>query len=93
MNIPVMAVKITEETYPIAVACLAAGFATIPKKKVMGNYLVINKMEARTFKSQGERPWLVMSNSHMSEKLFRANYRFVIVGEPHKGFTEVEPID
>lgn len=92
MNIPVMAVKITEETYPIAVACLAAGFATIPKKKIMGNYLVINKMEARRFKGEGERPWLVMSNSHMSEKLFHTTYQFVGVEEPNV-FTEVNLSD
>lgn len=43
--IKTMAVKITEETYPIAIACLPPGFAQTNKKCVLGSYLVINDLQ------------------------------------------------
>ena len=42
--IKTLAMKITPETYSIAVACLPDGFAHIKKKFVMGGYLVINAL-------------------------------------------------
>lgn len=71
-----MAVKISIKTYPIACACLAAGFATTPLEQVLDHYLVINELEAKRFKSEGERPILVIGNSWMSEKIFKENYKF-----------------
>jgi hypothetical protein len=43
--IKTLAVKITEETYPIAIACLPPGFASTNKKCVLGSYLVINDLQ------------------------------------------------
>jgi hypothetical protein len=40
-----LAVEITEDTYPIAVACLPPGFALIKKKIVLGSYLVVNDLQ------------------------------------------------
>ena len=40
--IKTMAVKITEETFPVAVACLGTGFATTNLECTMGAHLVIN---------------------------------------------------
>lgn len=43
--IKTMAIKITEETYPIAVACLPDGFVHTKKKFVLGSYLIINDLQ------------------------------------------------
>lgn len=43
--IKTMAIKITEETYPIAVACLPDGFVHVKKKFVLGSFLVINDLQ------------------------------------------------
>jgi len=72
-----MAVRITKKTYPIAVACLAAGFAMIPRQRVLGAYLVINKPEAQNFGDEGERPYLVLGNSWTSKRVFFDNYKFI----------------
>lgn len=72
---------INEDTYPIAVACLAAGFATIPKEKVFGNILVINHLEAVELEGEGERPYLIVTNSWMSEEVFDERYTWI--PEPH----------
>jgi hypothetical protein len=82
-----MAVKITPETYPIAVACLAGGFAMIPLKRVIGAYLVINELQARRLK--GERsPALVLGNGWMSKETLMRSWFFV--GEKQKnGFREI----
>lgn len=45
MTIKQMAIRITRETYPIAVACLPAGFAVKPMNLVLGRILVINSPE------------------------------------------------
>lgn len=42
MRIKTQALLIIEETYPIAVACLPAGFAEYPFDNVKGYWLVIN---------------------------------------------------
>lgn len=44
MKIKTQAISITEETYPIAVACLPAGFAEIPLGNVVDCFLVINEL-------------------------------------------------
>ncbi len=84
-----MAVKITEDNYPIAVACLAAGFATYPVKEVVGCYLVINELGVDTFKHEGDRPFLVVGNSWMTEKLFNETYQFVEDMNDPKEFGEI----
>lgn len=45
MTIKQMAIRITRETYPIAVACLPADFAVKPMNIVLGRILVINSPE------------------------------------------------
>lgn len=72
-----MAVRITKKNYPTAVACLAAGFATIPPEKTFGHYLVINEPCTENFDGEGKRPYLVVGNSWMSEKHFNMTRRFV----------------
>ena len=42
MRIKTQAILITEDTYPIAVACLPAGFSSYPFGNVKGYWLVIN---------------------------------------------------
>jgi len=54
--IKTMAVKITEENYPIAVACLGAGFATTNKQCTIGAYLVINDWQYPDFSQPGYIP-------------------------------------
>ena len=72
-NIHTLAIRITHETYSIAVACLAGGFATLPLSKVLGNVLVINELVARPVpKSRG--PIVTLENSWMSEKDFLEFY-------------------
>ena len=45
-RIKTLACRIDENTYPIAVACLPGGFATIPFARVNGCYLVLNEITA-----------------------------------------------
>lgn len=86
-----MATKITEENYPIAVACLAAGFATIPINKVLGCYLVINELIAENMEGEGIRPYLVVGNFWMKETLFNEIYEFAAPGTEDR-FVEVRKI-
>ncbi len=87
-----MAIKITEDNYPVAVACLAAGFAALPLKKVLGGYLVINKLEVKNFSKEGTRPYLVIGNSWMTEKMFNLSYEFVENEYDHEEFAEVTKV-
>ena len=54
MRIKTMAVEITENTYPIAVACLPPKFALIRKKLVLGSYLVINDLQIPNYQPDTE---------------------------------------
>jgi len=84
-----MAVKIDRNTYPIAVACLAGGFAAVPFHRVKGSYLVINELAGGKVKQRGYRPWL--GNTWQSESSFRKQYRFLQAEEKGR-FSEVEKI-
>lgn len=86
--VPTMAVQITDATYPVAVACLAGGFAMRPKYDVLGAYLIINELHAECFKSTGKSPILVLKNSWMDQKLFQEKYRWVL-GQQTDEFAEV----
>ena len=86
--IKTLATYITKETYPIAVACLPAGFATIPVSDVLGKVLVLNEIASERMEGEGCRPFLVIANSWMSEKSFDKLYQFVDVVESHP-FSEV----
>ncbi len=84
-----MAVRITKKNYPIAVACLAAGFAMYPMKKTLGHYLIINELEAENFNKEGKRPYLVVSNRWMTEEHFNNTRQFVDETHDHKTFGEI----
>ena len=56
--IKTMAVEINEATYPIAVACLPAGFAMLKKNEVFGSYLVINHLLADYMLEGGTNAWI-----------------------------------
>lgn len=90
MLIKTMAVKITEKTYPIAVACLAAEFLTASPKETYGHYLVINRVVPETSET-GPMKAFYMQNKTYSEEAFRASYEFVD-GELKTNFAEVRPI-
>lgn len=77
MFIPTMAIKITEATHPIAIACLPPVFATLPKSEVFGSYLVINEIFVQAGK--GETMLLSIGNVWMSEDDFREKYYFAAV--------------
>lgn len=70
-----MASIISEINYQIAVACLPAGFAMLPREEVFGNVLVINEFETKYFDNEGERPYLTLCNNWMTVELFHENYR------------------
>ena len=56
MTIKQMAIHITHKTYPIAIACLPAGFAEHPMNRVLGCVLLINSPEKLLVPV--ERPWV-----------------------------------
>ena len=82
MNIPTLALLITEENYPIAVACLPAGFAAgYSKSSVLeiDNFLVINKLGANeiTLPDGEGRLLLTIENVWLHGKQFYEAYRYV----------------
>ncbi len=87
-----MAIKITEDNYPVVAACLPAGFAIIPLKEVLDCYLVINELEAKRFSKEGERPYLVIGNRWMTEKKFNRTYEFVEENKHNTEFAEVSKL-
>ena len=88
--IKTMAVKITDETYPIACACLPGAFATFPVKRVLGAYLVINDIDA--IHIDGDRsPSKVLTNKWVASDSFWKNYDFV-EDEDEMRFIEVVKI-
>ena len=89
MNIPTMAVKITEKTYPFAVACLHPGFAVEPKEETYGSYLVINELRAKKVKG---KEILALVNVQLHEETFFAMYKFV-TGELKTQFAEVKRVN
>lgn len=81
MRIKTQAILITEETYPIAVACLAAGFAAIPFGNVDGYWLVINApgahYERPTFDGDPGRTTLTVTNFWIHPKEFVDQYKII----------------
>ena len=55
-HIKTMAILITPKTYPIAVACLAGGFAALPPESVFNHVLVINDVCAEKIEGRGLVP-------------------------------------
>lgn len=88
-NIPTMAMKITKNTYPIAVACLPAGFATYAFEEIRNCYVVINEPQPQQDIELGGGTLLVIANSWRTERRFQDAYEFV--GEEKKEqFTKVK---
>ena len=90
-HITTMAMRITEDTYPIAVACLPAVVATMPVKNVVGKYLVINDLSTRHTKDGAARFSLEVGNSWMPKRVFKDNFAFVKKELPGR-FAEVKKI-
>lgn len=79
MYIKPLAVKITQDTYSIAVACLGGGFASYPYPEVEGCYLVINVPtpeygRVRRFGHEAANHSIVLGNKWMTQDQFRAEY-------------------
>lgn len=90
MNITTQAIVISDKTYNLAVACLPAGFATIPQHKVFGNLLIINDLVA-TPVGKKKRPVLSVDNLWIDVEAFHR--RFISFGElDDKRFVNVERV-
>jgi hypothetical protein len=93
-GIKTMAMEITEETWPIAVACLPAGFARIPKDRVLRHILVINEIcvQYKFKKNRSRKPLgLKIDNAYVSKDFFDRN--FTMTGRLKKNqFVPVEQI-
>ena len=76
MRIKTQAILITEETYPIAVACLPAGFAEYPFDNVDGCWLVINVPGAQDG-DEYHSPRVGIYNEWLHPKTFFAKYKDV----------------
>lgn len=85
MLIKTMALKITEKSYPVAVACLSGSFAIDSPKHAMGRYLVIN--EVNTISTEFEKAF-ALSNRLYTKEEFAEIYEFVDP-ELKTNFTEV----
>jgi len=85
-----LAVKIDEDSYNIAVACLSAGFINVPKEKAIGSYLVINEPTFKLLES-GENI-IVISNSWTSEVDFHEHYIFITEAKGEGQFSPIERI-
>ena len=100
MFVNTQAVQISAETYPVAVACLGAAFATEPMDDVIGGYLVINQVSTSPRFRQPQRyvnryappsPLVVqdpesisLANFFLAKDLFEACYKYTSVGAPPK---------
>lgn len=87
MFVKTMALKITEKSYPVAVACLPAGFMNIAPKETFGNYLVINEVAVES-SEDGVDKILRVGNGHYEAELFKETFEFV-ENELKTNFTEV----
>jgi len=85
----IMSVKITDEMYPIAIACLPAGFACLAKDDVYGSYLVINKPVAHYDPNRGREPYLTFENTWCSKEDFEREYQWVTPARKNQ-FAEIE---
>lgn len=89
MNIITQAIVISENNYNLAVACLPAGFAIIPRHKVYGYLLIINDLVA--VGKGKKRPTLAIDNLWISVADFER--RYISFGElVDTQFVEVERV-
>ena len=71
-HVKTMAILITANTYQIAVACLAGGFATLPPISVFNHVLVINDIREKKTNDGGVVP--ILTNGWMSIDDFHLCY-------------------
>ena len=90
-RIKTLACLIDENTYPIAVACLPGGFATIPFARVDGCYLVLNEMTAIT-RGTDTSPVAALTNSWLNLDEFDSGWRVLEKDSDLPPFYEVERI-
>ena len=90
-RIKTLACLIDENTYPIAVACLPGGFATIPFARVNGCYLVLNEVTAIT-RGTDTSPMAALTNSWLESYEFNTRWRFLTTNRDKHPFYEVERI-
>jgi hypothetical protein len=84
-----MALQITPETYPIAVACLPGGFATIGPSQTYGDWLIINQPEAIYVGGGKNAPTVVgLGNCWCPDNMFNRDYEFVTPPKKNK-FCEI----
>jgi len=88
--IEMLAVKIDDDSYHIAVACLPPGFINVPKSRAVGAYLVINEPTLQILENGKEL--LVIANSWQSAEDFIEHYSFTseLVGDGQ--FSPIERI-
>ena len=90
-RIKTLACQIDENTYPIAVACLPGGFATIPFARVDGCYLVLNEMTAIT-RGTDTSPVAALTNCWLNLDEFDSSWRVLETVSALPPFYEVERI-
>ena len=71
-HVKTMAILITANTYQIAVACLAGGFATLPPISVFNHVLIINDVSSKKTNDWGVVP--ILANCWMSIEDFNWGY-------------------
>lgn len=86
MLVKTMALKITEKSHPVAVACLGPWFLDRTVKSVTDSYLVIN--EIGSFGTDGDAKTMTISNRLYTREEFAQIYEFVDP-ELKTNFTEV----
>lgn len=69
-----MAVKIDDDTYNLAVACLDSGFINVSPTSLKDCYLIINCFESLHVESKN---YLIVTNYWTSEESFLVKYYFV----------------
>lgn len=78
-----LALLITKETYPIALACLGTSFMNVPKAEALGSYLVINETGVRTDGS------VSLTNTMYEHEEFYKNYHKAMESASEMTFFEV----
>ena len=85
-----MAMKITKENHPIAIALLPPHFAAFSLKEVVGAYVVINELGVTSSFIKPDSK-LSVGNSWMPAKEFYKQYFFIYPKKKNQ-FVEVEDI-
>lgn len=81
----VLAVKITEDTWPIAFACLSPSFGNRPPGQVIDKYwLVLNARSVNTVAAVfGGAKAMTFTNTYMTDREFKEKYDLVEYKDPN----------